>query len=351
MAGRRAVAVLLTLVVLAAACGDDDPATTQPPATAPPTATPASEPTASPPPPEITAAPSPTTVTATATSTTPTASTPPATPTRIPQFEGLFCNDAPPPGNETGYYRRTECAPRPVTIRGFFTYLSAELDAALPMHAFVPDCLQPTDDPGVLVIVGRLCVSDLDAAATHFTRDPLGPDARHLFADGDFIPYCDVGQRADGSFNLGPPCLVVLATTIRLATPQEPALFEYLATCSATHAHLRLLTPIFADLAARLASFLEAPTSGPLRGDAVGALRASAAQLAAVEVAPRVVEDFADSPPGFNPLVMTERALDSLGTLLTALDTAPAGELQAMAEALRADVDAALDFLTAGSDC
>ena len=322
MLGVIARTALVTAALLLAACtGGGDAAPDGPASTASPGATDSAA-IATPPPATRTPTPDPPTPTPEPTQ------PPPPTP---PPGQAIFCQTE--VDGVAGFVRGEQCG------FGFVTVLTPEVDAAITVGDFLPSCLSPTGDGSFVVTVGRLCAHRYQT----ITDNPLPPELRGSIADGDLVPSCATGGAPDWEITVGPPCVLGGLGAAEILI--DPAPLDALSDCTAALLFMSLLVPPYERLSVALA----AQEAGVVVGPAETGLRAAGEELAAFVPYPRAVRNY-EGWGERSPLVIRERTLGLLNTLLVSFSTGTAPDAEALAE-LSEDVDAATAWFTAGRGC
>lgn len=306
----------LFLALLVACSGDStSPATPSPASTTPPQPA-ATTTTTRTPPPTRTSTPSPTT-----------------TPSNI---DAIFC--AVERDGRFGFLRHGDPEPAECSDNGFVIGWPAEdVDAQLPLGAFVPRCFQLRGDEGVEVVVGELCVQSTPYST--LTTDPRPPELRDHLADGDLIPWCTFDHDAypDYPITVGPPCIIGGEGPLRIALDEAP--IQAAANCTAGFTYLSRSETTFRQLLDAL------PTSDqPTSFDAYRN-ELTPARDALAEAAPeRVRQYFALWTDELSPISINFRIVEALDAL--ASDSSPVA-----IEESRQQLDDALAWYTAGRGC
>ena len=235
-----------------------------------------------------------------------------------------------------GFVRREGCG---VAASGFVTILTPEVDAAIAAGDFVPSCLSPTGDGSFVVTVGRLCAHRHQT----ITDNPLPPELQGSIADGDLVPGCATGGASDWEITVGPPCVFPGGPFAEILL--DPAPLEAVSDCTAALLFISLLAAPYERLRVALA----AQEAGGGVGTAETELRAAGGELAALAPYPRAVRNY-EGWGERSPLVIRERTLGLLNTLLASFGSGTAPDAEALAE-LSEDVDAAIAWFSAGRGC
>ncbi len=251
----------------------------------------------------------------------------------LPPGQAIFCETE--VEGVVGFVRREGCG---AGASGFLTILTPEMDAAIATGDFVPSCLSPTGDGSFVVTVGRPC-----AHMSTITDNPVPPELQGSIANGDLVPGCATGGAPDWEITVGPPCVFGGGPFAEILL--DPAPLEAVSDCTAALLFKSLLALPYERLSVALA----AQEAGGGVGTAEAELRAAGGELAALVPFPRAVRNYEGWGEG-SPLVIRERTLGLLDTLLTSFGSGTGPDAEGLAE-LSEDVDAAIAWFSAGRGC
>lgn len=254
-------------------------------------------------------------------------------PTTIPSGDILFCGVE--QDGLAGFIRYDK--PRPPECNGDGFLLHVRLPDGVAQGDFVPRCLQPTDNEGLVILVGRLCVND--DSPRRFTTDPRPPELRDQLTDGALIPFCavDYDTYPDYPITVGPPCIQRGLGPASIVIDEEP--IHAAATCTASLVYMSLSEAAFrqllkflptSDQPADLATYRDRLT--PVRGELT-------------EEPPERVRRFVESwPAASNPISINARIVDALDSLAT--DSSPEA-----IDSLRRQLLEGIAWYSAGRGC